>query len=92
MKFHVKKGDEVVVLAGKEKGKRGKIIAVLTNVALSADDFSPWQMMRPGRRSGTAPRARRKPIRAGSQSCAAMAQAKASTKDLVPAATTCAGS
>jgi large subunit ribosomal protein L24 len=29
-KFHVKKGDEVVVLAGKEKGKRGKIIAVLT--------------------------------------------------------------
>jgi large subunit ribosomal protein L24 len=30
MSFHVKKGDEVVVLAGKEKGKRGKIIAVLT--------------------------------------------------------------
>ena len=29
-KFHVKKGDEVVVLAGKEKGKRGKIIHVLT--------------------------------------------------------------
>jgi large subunit ribosomal protein L24 len=29
MKFHVKKGEEVVVLAGKEKGKRGKIIAVL---------------------------------------------------------------
>jgi large subunit ribosomal protein L24 len=28
MKCHVKKGDEVVVLAGKEKGKRGKIIAV----------------------------------------------------------------
>ena len=28
MKTHVKKGDEVVVLAGKEKGKRGKIIAV----------------------------------------------------------------
>jgi large subunit ribosomal protein L24 len=27
-KFHVKKGEEVVVLAGKEKGKRGKIIAV----------------------------------------------------------------
>ena len=27
-KFHVKKGDEVVVLAGKEKGKRGKVIAV----------------------------------------------------------------
>jgi large subunit ribosomal protein L24 len=30
MKRHVKKGDEVVVLAGKEKGKRGKIIAMLT--------------------------------------------------------------
>ena len=30
MKRHVKKGDEVVVLAGKEKGKRGKIIAVFT--------------------------------------------------------------
>jgi large subunit ribosomal protein L24 len=28
MKAHVKKGDEVVVLAGKSKGKRGKIIAV----------------------------------------------------------------
>jgi large subunit ribosomal protein L24 len=30
MKRHVKRGDEVVVLAGKEKGKRGKIIAVFT--------------------------------------------------------------
>jgi large subunit ribosomal protein L24 len=29
-KLHVKKGDEVVVLAGKEKGKRGRILAVLT--------------------------------------------------------------
>ncbi len=29
-KFHVKKGDEVVVIAGAEKGKRGKIIAVAT--------------------------------------------------------------
>ena len=29
-KFKVKKGDEVVVIAGKEKGKTGKIIAVLT--------------------------------------------------------------
>lgn len=28
-KFHVKKGDDVVVVAGTEKGKRGKIIAVL---------------------------------------------------------------
>ncbi|HEX7469838.1 MAG TPA: 50S ribosomal protein L24 [Verrucomicrobiae bacterium] len=29
-KFHVKKGDEVVVIAGSQKGKRGKIIAVAT--------------------------------------------------------------
>jgi large subunit ribosomal protein L24 len=28
--FHVKKGDEVVVIAGADKGKRGKIIAVAT--------------------------------------------------------------
>jgi large subunit ribosomal protein L24 len=27
-KLHVKKGDEVVVLAGKEKGKHGRVIAV----------------------------------------------------------------
>ena len=30
-KFHIKKGDDVVVIAGKEKGKSGKIIAVLTD-------------------------------------------------------------
>ena len=29
-RFHVKKGDEVVVIAGSEKGKRGKVIAVNT--------------------------------------------------------------
>jgi len=29
-KFHVKRGDEVVVIAGAEKGKRGKIITVMT--------------------------------------------------------------
>ena len=28
-KFHVKKGDEVVVIAGTERGKRGKIIEVI---------------------------------------------------------------
>ncbi len=28
-KLHVKKGDDVVVLSGKEKGKHGRIIAVL---------------------------------------------------------------
>jgi large subunit ribosomal protein L24 len=30
-KFHVKKGDEVVVISGADKGKRGKIIEVLRN-------------------------------------------------------------
>jgi large subunit ribosomal protein L24 len=29
-KFHVKKGDEVVILTGTEKGKRGRILEVLT--------------------------------------------------------------
>jgi len=29
-KFHVKRGDEVVVIAGAERGKRGKIISVST--------------------------------------------------------------
>jgi large subunit ribosomal protein L24 len=28
-KFHVKRGDEVVVIAGTERGKRGKVISVL---------------------------------------------------------------
>ncbi len=28
-KFHVRKGDEVVVISGTEKGKRGRIIEVL---------------------------------------------------------------
>jgi large subunit ribosomal protein L24 len=30
IKVHVKKGDEVVVIAGSEKGKRGKILSVET--------------------------------------------------------------
>ena len=30
-KFHVKKGEQVTVIAGKEKGKSGKIIAVITS-------------------------------------------------------------
>ena len=30
MAAHVKKNDEVVVIAGADKGKRGKVIAVLT--------------------------------------------------------------
>ena len=29
-RFHVKKNDEVVVLAGSDKGKRGRIITLLT--------------------------------------------------------------
>jgi large subunit ribosomal protein L24 len=29
-KRHVKKGDEVVVIAGTERGKRGKVISILT--------------------------------------------------------------
>ena len=31
VKFHVKKGDEVVVIAGAHRGKRGKILEVITN-------------------------------------------------------------
>lgn len=30
-KFKVKKGDEVIVIAGKEKGKKGKITKVITD-------------------------------------------------------------
>ena len=29
IKFKIKKGDEVIVLAGKDKGKKGKIIKLL---------------------------------------------------------------
>ncbi len=29
-KFHVKKGEEVMIIAGTEKGKKGRIIEVLT--------------------------------------------------------------
>lgn len=31
-KIKIKKGDEVIVLAGKDKGKRGKIVKVLTDL------------------------------------------------------------
>src|SRR6266478_5190105 len=37
-KFHVKKGDEVVVIAGTEKGKRGRIIEVLRGQEGAIDD------------------------------------------------------
>ena len=30
IRFHVKKGEEVVVISGADKGKRGRIIAVIT--------------------------------------------------------------
>lgn len=30
-KFHVKKGDEVVVIAGSERGKRGKVLAIVAS-------------------------------------------------------------
>lgn len=30
-KFHVKKGDEIVVISGASRGKRAKIIEVITN-------------------------------------------------------------
>ncbi len=30
MKFHIKKGDEVIVLSGKEKGKTGTVAGILT--------------------------------------------------------------
>jgi large subunit ribosomal protein L24 len=30
-KLHVKRGDEVVVLAGTEKGRRGKVIHIITD-------------------------------------------------------------
>ena len=30
VKFHVRRGDEVVVIAGTERGQRGKILKVLT--------------------------------------------------------------
>ena len=32
-KFKVKKGDEVIVIAGKEKGKKGKITQVITDTS-----------------------------------------------------------
>ena len=32
IKFKIKKGDEVIVLAGKDKGKKGKIVKVLPKI------------------------------------------------------------
>lgn len=40
-RFHVKKGDEVVVIAGNNKGRRGKVLEVLTKkdaVVIEAGD------------------------------------------------------
>ena len=38
-KFKIKKGDEVIILAGKDKGKKGKIIKLLPklNKAIVSD-------------------------------------------------------
>ena len=30
-RFHVKRGDEVVIIAGTERGQRGKVLKILTN-------------------------------------------------------------
>ena len=49
-KFHVKKGDQVTVISGKEKGKSGKIIAVFETVADGKPVRSPdhWAVQSPG--------------------------------------------
>ena len=39
MKFHVKSGDKVVVIAGNNKGKEGTIQKVLTKKKESFDSF-----------------------------------------------------
>ena len=33
-KMNIKSGDEVLVIAGKDKGKKGKVIEVLPNFAI----------------------------------------------------------
>jgi len=41
-KFHVKKGDQVTVIAGKEKGKSGKIIHVMTDKQRVGSKVCKW--------------------------------------------------
>ena len=50
IKFKIKKGDEVVVLAGKDKGKKGKIIKLLPklNKAIVSDINKVKKHQKPG--------------------------------------------
>ena len=50
IKFKIKKGDEVIVLAGKDKGKKGKIVKVLTkiNKAIVSDINKVKKHQKPG--------------------------------------------
>ena len=49
-KFKIKKGDEVIVLAGKDKGKKGKITKILTksSKAIVADINKVKKHQKPG--------------------------------------------
>ena len=49
-KFKIKKGDEVIVLAGKDKGKKGKIVKVLPkiNKAIVSDVNKVKKHQKPG--------------------------------------------
>ena len=50
IKFKVKKGDEVIILAGKDKGKKGKIIKMLPklNKAIVSDINKVKKHQKPG--------------------------------------------
>ena len=50
IKFKIKKGDEVIVLAGKDKGKKGKIIKFLpqSNKAIVSDINKVKKHQKPG--------------------------------------------
>ena len=49
-KFKIKKGDEVIVLAGKDKGKKGKIVKILhkVNKAIVSDINKVKKHQKPG--------------------------------------------
>ena len=50
IRFKIKKGDEVIVLAGKDKGKKGKIVKVLPkiNKAIVSDVNKVKKHQKPG--------------------------------------------
>ena len=50
IKFKIKKGDEVIILAGKDKGKKGKIIKLLAklNKAIVSDVNKVKKHQKPG--------------------------------------------